>query len=101
MLEDNEINEKLMDFKKVKAYEIVSVYSSKDVQKIKKLLIKYANKNANKIVLKLGSATVVDNKGIFKKSGLLLLLKTLKNTERKTSLLFHQERLLLAKISQN
>ena len=45
MLEDNEINEKLMDFKKkVKAkYEIVSVYSNKDVQKIKKLLIKYAN----------------------------------------------------------
>ena len=45
LLEDNEINEKLMDFKKkVKAkYEIVSIYSNKDVQKIKKLLIKYAN----------------------------------------------------------
>ena len=26
-------------------------------------------KNANKIVLKLGSTTVVDSKGIFKKSG--------------------------------
>ena len=26
-------------------------------------------KNANKIVLKLGSATVVDNKGVFKKVG--------------------------------
>ena len=45
LLEDNEINEKLMDFKKkIKTkYEIVSVYSNKDIQKIKKLLIKYAN----------------------------------------------------------
>ena len=45
LLEDNEINEKLMDFKKkIKTkYEIVSVYSNKDVQRMKKLLIKYAN----------------------------------------------------------
>ena len=40
-----EINEKLMDFKKkIKTkYEIVSVYSNKDIQRIKKLLVKYAN----------------------------------------------------------
>ena len=45
LLEGNEINEKLKEFKKkVKTkYEIVSVYSNKDIQKIKKLLIKYAN----------------------------------------------------------
>ncbi|MDA9684158.1 GTPase ObgE [Candidatus Pelagibacter bacterium] len=45
LLDDGEINGKLKEFKKkVKNdYEIVSVYSSKDIQKIKKLLIKYAN----------------------------------------------------------
>ena len=45
LLEDDEINEKLKDFKKKNKskYEIVSVYSSKDIQKIKKLLIKHAN----------------------------------------------------------
>ena len=45
LLEDNEINEKLAEFKKkIKTkYEIISVYSNKDIQKIKKLLIKYAN----------------------------------------------------------
>ena len=45
LLGDNEINEKLKDFKKkIKTnYQIISVYSNKDIQKIKKLLIKYAN----------------------------------------------------------
>ena len=45
MLENNEINEKLKEFKKnIKTkYEIVSVYSNKDIQKVKKLLVKYAN----------------------------------------------------------
>ncbi len=45
LLDENEINEKLKEFKKkIKTkYEIVSVYSNKDIQKIKKLLIKYAN----------------------------------------------------------
>ena len=45
LLEDNEINEKLKEFKKkIKTkYEIVSVYSNKDIQKIKKILIKNAN----------------------------------------------------------
>ena len=45
LLDDNEIKEKLKDFKKqVKiSYEIVSVYSNKDIQKIKKLLVKYVN----------------------------------------------------------
>ena len=45
LLDDNEINEKLKEFKKKikNKYEIVSVYSNKDLQKIKKLLIKYAN----------------------------------------------------------
>ena len=39
------LNKKLNEFKKkIKTkYEIVSVYSNKDIQKIKKLLIKYAN----------------------------------------------------------
>ena len=43
LFEDNEINKKLNEFKKIikSKYEIVSVYSSKDIQKIKKLLIKY------------------------------------------------------------
>ena len=45
LLDDGKINEKLKEFKKKikNDYEIVSVYSSKDIQKIKKLLIRYAN----------------------------------------------------------
>ena len=45
LLDDNEIKEKLKEFKKqVKTkYEIVSVYSNKDIQKIKKLLAKYVS----------------------------------------------------------
>ena len=45
LLDDNEINEKLKEFKKkIKIKnEILSVHSNKDLQKIKKLLIKYAN----------------------------------------------------------
>ncbi len=45
LLDEDEINEKLKEFKKkIKTkYEVVSVNSNKDLQKIKKLLIKYAN----------------------------------------------------------
>ncbi len=45
LLDDNEIKEKLKEFKKQvnTNYEIVSVYSDKDIQKIKKLLVKYVN----------------------------------------------------------
>ena len=45
LLKDNEINEKLKVFKKkIKTkYEIISVYSNKDIQKIKKILIRYAS----------------------------------------------------------
>ena len=45
LLEKIEITEKLKEFKKkVKAkYEVISVFSNKDIQKIKKLLIKNAN----------------------------------------------------------
>ncbi len=45
LLENNEINEKLKEFKKTikTKYEIVSVYSNKDIQRMKKLLVKYAN----------------------------------------------------------
>ena len=45
LLEDNEINKKLKEFKsKIKTkYEVISVYSNKDIKKIKKLLTKYAN----------------------------------------------------------
>jgi len=45
LLEDNEINKKLMEFKKkIKTkYEIISVYSNEDIQRMKKILIKYAN----------------------------------------------------------
>jgi len=45
LLDENEIYEKLKEFKKkIKTkYEVISVYSNKDLQKIKKLLIKYAN----------------------------------------------------------
>ena len=44
LFEDNKINEKIMEFKKnIKTkYEIISVYSNKDIQKIKKILTKYA-----------------------------------------------------------
>jgi len=44
LLEDGEINKKLNEFKKnVKSkYEIISVFSNKDIQKIKKLLVKNA-----------------------------------------------------------
>jgi GTP-binding protein len=45
LLEINEINEKLKDFKKKinTKYEIISVYLNKDIKKIKKILIKNAN----------------------------------------------------------
>ena len=45
LLDDNEIKEKLKEFKKQvnTNYEIVSVYSDKDIKKIKKLLVKYVN----------------------------------------------------------
>ena len=45
LLQDREVSEKLKEFKKkiTSKYEIVSVYSNKDIQKIKKMLIKYAN----------------------------------------------------------
>ena len=45
LLDDNEINKKLKEFeKKIKTkYEVISVYSNKDLQKVKKLLIKYAH----------------------------------------------------------
>ena len=45
LLDDKEKNKKLKEFKnKVKTkYEIISVFSNKDIQKIKKLLIKNAN----------------------------------------------------------
>ena len=45
LLQDREVSEKLKEFKKkiTSKYEIVSVYSNKDIQKIKKILIKYAN----------------------------------------------------------
>jgi GTP-binding protein len=45
LLKEEEISEKLKEFKKkVKSkYEIISVFSNKDLQKIKKLLIKHAN----------------------------------------------------------
>ena len=45
LLDEKEINEKLKEFKKkIKIkYEILSVHSNTDIQKIKKLLIKYAN----------------------------------------------------------
>ena len=54
-------------------------------------------KNA-KIVLKLGSATVVDSKGTFKKKWVTSLIKDLKNLEKeKTLLLFLQGQSLLVK----
>ncbi len=45
LLDDKEINKKLNEFKKkIKSkYEIISVFSGKDIQKIKKLLIKNAH----------------------------------------------------------
>ena len=55
-------------------------------------------KNAKKIVLKLGSATVVDSKGTFKKKWVTSLIKDLKNLEKeKTLLLFLQGQSLLVK----
>ena len=55
-------------------------------------------KNAKKIVLKLGSSTVVDSKGIFKKKWVTSLIKDIKRYgKEKTLLLFLQEQSLLAK----
>ncbi len=46
LLNDNDIKKKLETFrKKIKLnYEVISIFSSQDIQKIKKVLIKYANK---------------------------------------------------------
>ena len=45
MLDIKDIKKKLTDFnKKTKIkYEIVSIFSNKDIQKIKKILVKYAS----------------------------------------------------------
>ena len=45
LLNEKEISNKLDEFKKkVKSkYEVISVFSDKDIQKVKKLLIKNAN----------------------------------------------------------
>ena len=45
LLNEGEIREKLSKFKKkIKSkYEVISIYSNKDIEKIKKLLIKYAS----------------------------------------------------------
>ena len=45
LLDEREINKKLIEFKKkIKSkYEVISVFSNKDIQKIKKILIKNAN----------------------------------------------------------
>ena len=45
LLDQKEINKKLNEFrKKIKSkYEIISVFSNKDIQRIKKLLVKNAN----------------------------------------------------------
>ena len=45
LLEKNDIKKKLYEFKKKteKKYEVISVFSKKDITKIKKLLIKYAS----------------------------------------------------------
>ncbi len=45
LFKDDEINKKLADFKNMikTKYEIISVFSNKDIQKIKKLLVKYAS----------------------------------------------------------
>jgi len=45
LVSDEEVENKLSDFKKkVKLkYEVISLFSNKDVQKIKKYLIKYVN----------------------------------------------------------
>ena len=45
LFKSDTINEKLFEFKKkVKTkYEIISVFSNKDIQKVKKLLVRYAN----------------------------------------------------------
>ena len=45
LFDDDQINKKLNEFKKkIKSkYEIISVFSNKDIQKIKKILIKNAD----------------------------------------------------------
>ena len=45
LLSDNDIKKKLIEFeKKIRSkYEIISVFSNKEIQRIKKILIKYAN----------------------------------------------------------
>jgi hypothetical protein len=45
LVDEKEINKKLNEFKKIikSKYEIVSVFSNKDIQKIKKILIKNAH----------------------------------------------------------
>ncbi|MEC7136792.1 MAG: GTPase ObgE [Pseudomonadota bacterium] len=45
LFRNDEINKKLSDFKNMikTQYEIISVFSNKDIQKIKKLLVKYAS----------------------------------------------------------
>ena len=54
--------------------------------------------NSKKIVLKLGSSTVVDNKGVFKKKWVTSLIKDIKKYgKKKVLLLFHLVQSLLGK----
>ena len=51
---------------KLKKYKIISVFKKDDIQTIKKCLFQILD-NSKKIVIKLGSTTVIDKKGNFKK----------------------------------
>ena len=46
LIDIDETNDKMINFKKkIKSkYEVISVFSNKDIQKVKKILIKNANK---------------------------------------------------------
>ena len=80
LIEKSEIKKKLDNFKnKIKKNCLaVSLFTKQDVNSIKRILIKMLINNSKKIVITLGSSTVVDKRGKFKRNWVDSLVKDIK-----------------------
>ena len=65
-------------FKNKSDYSVISTFNKVDLDKVKKILLKMLIKNSKKVVIKLGSSTVVDKNGKFKSSWIDSLIKDIR-----------------------
>ena len=75
----------LFNSKIKKKYKIISVFKKDDIQTIKKVLVNNMQMlidKSKKIVIKLGSTTVIDKKGKFKKTWVNSLIKDIKKYKK-------------------